>query len=137
MLGHSSGIFCVRSRERERERMEEQLEIVARAFVDHYYHLFDNNRPSLSSLYQHTSMLTFEGQKILGVDEISNKLTQLPFDQCKHFVSTIDCQPSSIASGGILVFVSGYIQLLGEEHQLRFSQVISLYMSLLYVHICN
>lgn len=116
------------------EGMEDQVEIVARAFVDHYYHLFDNNRPSLSSLYQHTSMLSFEGQKILGVDDISKKLSQLPFDHCKHFISTIDCQPSPLA-GGILVFVSGYIQLLGEEHQLRFSQVISpcLYLHVLYL----
>ncbi|KAK7826576.1 nuclear transport factor 2b [Quercus suber] len=45
--------------------MEEQVEMVGRAFVDHYYHLFDNDRAALSSLYQPTSMLTFEGQKIV------------------------------------------------------------------------
>ena len=39
----------------EREKMEEQVEIVGRAFVDHYYHLFDNDRAALSSLYQPTS----------------------------------------------------------------------------------
>ena len=112
----------------ERERMEEQVEMVGRAFVDHYYHLFDNDRAALSSLYQPTSMLTFEGQKIVGVDDISSKLHQLPFDQSKHLISTIDSQPSS-SSGGIMVFVSGSLQLPGEEHQLRFSQVI-LYISL-------
>ncbi|KAK7859265.1 nuclear transport factor 2b [Quercus suber] len=41
--------------------------MVGRAFVDHYYHLFDNVRAALSSLYQPTSMLTFEGHKIIGV----------------------------------------------------------------------
>ena len=51
----------------EREKMEEQVEIVGRAFVDHYYHLFDNDRAALSSLYQPTSMLTFQGHKIVGV----------------------------------------------------------------------
>ncbi|KAK9267963.1 hypothetical protein L1049_010400 [Liquidambar formosana] len=58
--------------------MEEQVELVGRAFVDHYYHLFDNDRSSLSSLYQPTSMLTFEGQKIQGVDDITAKLNLLP-----------------------------------------------------------
>lgn len=102
--------------------MEEHVEMVGRAFVDHYYHLFDKDRAALSSLYQQTSMLTFEGQKIVGVEEISSKLNQLPFDQCQHEVSTIDSQPSS-CTGGIMVFVSGSLQLPGEEHHLRFSQV--------------
>lgn len=109
--------------ERSREKtMEEQVEMVGKAFVEHYYYLFDNDRASLSSLYQPTSMLTFEGQKILGAEAISAKLNQLPFEQCKHFISTIDSQPSS-STGGIVVFVSGSLQLPGEEHQLRFSQV--------------
>lgn len=103
--------------------MEEQVEMVGKAFVDHYYHLFDNDRSSLASLYQPTSMLTFEGQKILGADNISHKLNSLPFDQCKHVISTTDVQPSSAVAGSIVIFVSGGIQLPGEEHQLRFSQV--------------
>lgn len=102
--------------------MEEQVEMVGKAFVDHYYHLFDHDRFSLAPLYQPSSMLTFEGEKILGVEDISSKLNNLPFDKCKHVISTIDSQPLS-STGGIVVFVSGFIQLLEEEHQLRFSQV--------------
>ncbi|XP_010267746.1 PREDICTED: nuclear transport factor 2-like [Nelumbo nucifera] len=105
--------------------MEEQVELVGKAFVEHYYHLFDTNRQSLSSLYQPSSMLTFEGQNIQGVQDIAGKLTQLPFDQCQHVISTIDSQPSSFP-GGIIVFVSGNLQLPGEEHQLRFSQMFHL-----------
>ncbi|CAK9146818.1 unnamed protein product [Ilex paraguariensis] len=105
--------------------MEEQAEMVGRAFVDHYYQLFDNDRASLCSLYQPTSILTFEGQIIQGVDDISRKLNQLPFDQCHHLISTIDSQPSAFA-GGIIVFVSGSLQLQGEDHPLRFSQMFHL-----------
>lgn len=105
--------------------MEEQVEMVGRAFVDHYYHLFDTDRTSLALLYQPTSMLTFEGQKIQGKDDIAAKLTQLPFEKCHHVISTIDSQPSSFA-GGILVFVSGSLQLQGEDHRLRFSQMFHL-----------
>ncbi|KAK9031372.1 hypothetical protein GQ457_09G001520 [Hibiscus cannabinus] len=105
--------------------MEEQIDSVGKAFVDHYYHLFDTDRPALSSLYQPTSMLTFEGQKIQGVDDITSKLNQLPFDRCRHVISTIDSQPASV-TGGIVVFVSGSIQLPGENHPLQFSQMFHL-----------
>ncbi|KAF5195737.1 Nuclear transport factor 2a [Thalictrum thalictroides] len=36
-------------------------------------------------------------------------------------ITTIDCQPSGPA-GGMLVFVSGNLQLAGEQHALKFSQ---------------
>ena len=95
---------------------------VARAFVEHYYSIFDSNRSALASLYQDASMLTFEGQKFAGGPSIVAKLTGLSFQQCKHHVSTIDCQPSG-PGGGMLVFVSGNMQLPGEDHPLKFSQV--------------
>ncbi|KAM7255322.1 hypothetical protein ACFE04_020563 [Oxalis oulophora] len=105
--------------------MEDQIEMVGRAFVDHYYNLFDNDRSALTSLYQPTSMLSFEGQQMIGVEAISDRLHHLPFEQCKHVISTIDSQPSSTAAG-IIVFVSGYLHLQGEEHNLRFSQMFHL-----------
>ncbi|GJZ17269.1 DNA helicase [Tanacetum coccineum] len=104
---------------------------LSKAFVDHYYSTFDTNRASLSSLYQDSSMLTFEGEKIKGAVNIVNKLTSLPFQQCKHNITTVDCQPSGPA-GGMLVFVSGTMQLAGEEHLLKFSQILE--VKLLYVY---
>lgn len=68
-------------------------------------------------------MLTFEGEKIQGSQNIVNKLTSLPFQQCKHTITTVDCQPSGPAAG-VLVFVSGNLQLAGEQHTLKFSQVL-------------
>ena len=70
-------------------------------------------------------MLTFEGQKIQGSQNIVAKLTGLPFQQCKHNITTVDCQPSGPA-GGMLVFVSGNLQLAGEQHALKFSQMFHL-----------
>lgn len=98
---------------------------VAKAFVDHYYSTFDANRAGLGNLYQDNSMLTFEGQKIQGSPNIVAKLSSLPFQQCKHSVSTVDCQPSG-PTGGMLVFVSGNLQLAGEQHALKFSQMFHL-----------
>ncbi|WOL12855.1 nuclear transport factor 2-like [Canna indica] len=94
---------------------------VAKAFVEHYYRTFDGNRAALGGLYQDGSMLTFEGAKIQGAAAIVAKLTSLPFQQCAHVISTVDCQPSGPA-GGVLVFVSGSLQLAGEAHTLKFSQ---------------
>ncbi|XP_020589907.1 nuclear transport factor 2-like [Phalaenopsis equestris] len=98
---------------------------VARAFVEHYYRTFDTNRAGLAGLYQDNSMLSFEGAKTQGAAAITAKLTGLPFQQCQHNISTIDCQPSGPA-GGVLVFVSGSLQLLGEQHALKFSQMFHL-----------
>ncbi|MFQ6669022.1 hypothetical protein Gotur_034436 [Gossypium turneri] len=94
---------------------------VAKAFVEHYYTTFDANRAGLANLYQDGSMLTFEGQKIQGSQSIVAKLTSLPFQQCQHSITTVDCQPSG--AGGMLVFVSGTLQLAGEQHALKFSQI--------------
>ncbi|XP_072959219.1 nuclear transport factor 2B-like [Typha angustifolia] len=98
---------------------------VAKAFVEHYYRTFDANRAGLAGLYQDGSMLTFEGQKLQGPQAIVGKLTSLPFDQCLHSISTVDCQPSG-PQGGMLVFVSGSLALAGEHHPLKFSQMFHL-----------
>jgi hypothetical protein len=103
---------------------DDDCDAVARAFVEYYYRTFDANRGALAALYgPHTSVLSFEGHAVAGAEEIGRKLAQLPFDQCRHSVSTVDCQPSPSLPGSILVFVSGNLQLAGEDHQLRFSQV--------------
>lgn len=98
---------------------------VAKAFVEHYYRTFDANRADLGNLYQEGSMLTFEGSKVQGAQAIVAKLGSLPFQQCQHSISTVDCQPSGPA-GGMVVFVSGSLQLAGEQHALKFSQMFHL-----------
>ncbi|XP_047330062.1 nuclear transport factor 2B-like [Impatiens glandulifera] len=70
-------------------------------------------------------MLTFEGQKIQGSANIVAKLTSLPFQQCQHIISNVDTQPSG-PSGGMIVFVCGNLQLSGEQHALKFSQMFHL-----------
>uniref|UniRef100_A0A7I4ECE9 NTF2-related export protein n=1 Tax=Physcomitrium patens TaxID=3218 RepID=A0A7I4ECE9_PHYPA len=95
---------------------------LSKTFVEHYYNTFDTNRPALIGLYQEGSMLTFEGEKIKGAQAISNKLNGLGFQQCKHHISTVDCQPSGLLDS-MIVFVSGNLQLPGEEHMLKFSQM--------------
>ncbi|KAG4958341.1 hypothetical protein JHK87_034974 [Glycine soja] len=74
-------------------------DMLAKAIVEHYYSTFDTNQSSLANLHQEGSMLTFEGQKIQGVSSI----------------------PSGI-NVSMLVFVSGNLQLVGEQHILKFNE---------------
>mmetsp|Transcript_11909 Transcript_11909/g.16143 ORF Transcript_11909/g.16143 Transcript_11909/m.16143 type:complete len:123 (+) Transcript_11909:40-408(+) len=96
---------------------------VAKAFTTHYYQTFDTNRAGLVSLFQPMSMMTFEGEQFQGPEAIVQKLSNLPFQKCLHSANTIDAQPTN---GGILVFVSGNIQVEGEERPLKFSEVFHL-----------
>lgn len=79
------------------------------AFLQYYYGLFATNRAGLASLYQDQSMLTFEGQKFQGAQQIIGKLTSLPFQKCAVQPNSTDFQPS--VSGGVLVFVTGQIKV--------------------------
>lgn len=100
-------------------------DVLSKAFVELYYSTFDTNRGALVGLYEETSMMTFQGDEVLGAQAISAKLNGLCFQQCKHHVSTVDCQPSGPAEG-MVVFVSGNLQLPDEEHLLKFAQMFHL-----------
>jgi hypothetical protein len=104
--------------------MAEQLDEIAKAFTTHYYNTFDTARANLAPLYQDQSLLTFEGLKFQGTQQIIGKLTSLPFQQCKHHISSLDAQPS--LSGGVLVFVTGQLLADNETNPLKFSQTFHL-----------
>ncbi|KAG6479762.1 hypothetical protein ZIOFF_063236 [Zingiber officinale] len=93
----------------------------ARLFVEHYYRTFHRNPQALGGLCLDYSMLTIEGENIQGAAAIVAKIASHPFQQCAHAISTVDCQPSG-HPGGVLVFVSGSLQLGGEQHPRKFSQ---------------
>jgi hypothetical protein len=102
-------------------------DVIGMAFKDIYYGTFDENRADLVWLYHETSAMTLDGQKYHGRASIARKLMEMPFEQCEHYISTVDCQPSGPA-GDMLVFVSGllYFRFEGKELYLRFSQIFSL-----------
>ncbi|VFQ82604.1 unnamed protein product [Cuscuta campestris] len=125
MQGISEAAGSSKCKRKSIEMARMDPDALAKAFVEHYYSTFESNRANLAGLYHEGSMLTFEGQKILRSANIVSKLTGLPFQQCKHNVTTVDCQPS-VTQGGFIVFVSGSLQLAGEQHALKFSQMFHL-----------
>ena len=76
-------------------------------------------------MYGPQSLLTFEGAKIMGKEQIHTKLTEgIKFSKSRHRIQTLDAQPS--ANNGVIVFVGGEILIDEEEKPLRFSQVFHL-----------
>ncbi|KAM9301942.1 nuclear transport factor 2 [Gastrophryne carolinensis] len=75
-------------------RQKEIWEQIGHCFVEHYYALFDTNRPQLKSIYTDASCLTWEGQRYQGRDGIIEKLTSLPFTKIQHSITAEDHQPT-------------------------------------------
>lgn len=69
-------------------------EDVANAFVNHFYSTLDTNPSALAALYQPQSVLTFEGQKCEGAQNILEK----------YMVSSL---PSSFLSFPLAAFEVG------------------------------
>ena len=59
-----------------------------------------------------------------GVSAILSKIQSLQFQQVKHHVITIDCQPTP--GGGVIVMVCGNLLVDAEQIPQKFSQVFQL-----------
>ncbi|XP_020081536.1 nuclear transport factor 2-like [Ananas comosus] len=119
-------VYLERLHERAMDRSSDP-DVMARAFAEHYCKTFNENRAALGALYQEGSMLTFEGDKIQGAQAIVAKLASLPFQF--HHIYTVDCQHYVPPQGGLLVSVSGVIQLAGENLRQECIQVCSFFLS--------
>ncbi|CAH7667381.1 nuclear transport factor 2 [Phakopsora pachyrhizi] len=95
---------------------------IASQFVQFYYQQFDSDRSQLASLYRDQSMLSFEGGEFGGATNIVNKLRELPFKKVAHQVQTLDAQPSTPGSNGLVVLVTGTLIVDDEATPLKFSQ---------------
>jgi len=82
--------------------------------------MFDTSRVNLQTLYQDSSLLTFETEQFMGMQNIMTKLTTLQFQTVQHVVATCDCHPRG---DGILILVVGDLAVDGEVTKpLKFAQ---------------
>ena len=102
----------------------ENFEQVGIGFTTQYYNTFQSNRAALSKCYRSNSLITYNGEKLSGADNILQKLTNLPMQNVQFQIQIQDCHPS--LSGGVLVFVDGDLRPDGEEHSLRFAELFHL-----------
>ena len=100
---------------------------IAQNFAQFYYQTLARDRAQLASLYQPLSMLTMEGTPCQGTQAIVEKLSGLPplSHSAPPAIDTLDAQPSN-PQGGLLIFVTGRLQVDGEQMPLRFSQTFQL-----------
>lgn len=102
------------------------FDAISKAFVQHYYQLFDTNRAGLAALYQEGSMFTFEGEQFGGSQAIMQKLVNgMHFSTVQHKVSTCDAHPSPLGNG-ILCFVTGLLVVDQDTNPLHFAQTFHL-----------
>jgi hypothetical protein len=99
-------------------------EEVAHAFVQHYYSTLNSNVTALHGLYQSNSVLTFEGQRFEGPDQIVGKLESLGPVEHNIPLLTVDVQLGA-DSNALLIFVVGHIKI-GGDNPLHFTQIFQL-----------
>jgi len=97
------------------------FEEVGKNFVQHYYAMFDSQRDQIATLYTKDSMLSFEGEQFLGVEQIMGKLGGMP--SIKHKITTFDAQPT--LNNGIIAFVSGDL-VIDDGQPVKFAQTFHL-----------
>ncbi|XP_022107288.1 uncharacterized protein LOC110988256 [Acanthaster planci] len=85
-----------------------QAQNIGQAFCTQYYNTFDMDRKLLAPLFTDVSIMSFEGDVKVGVNDIIQKLTALPFRTVKHVATSIDSQPTLDQS--ILVSVLGQVK---------------------------
>lgn len=97
---------------------------VGTSFVSQYYQYFASNRASLGGVYRPTTLMTWSGEQMQGVESIMGRFSTLAFNQCQFKPEDIDCHPS--LSGGVIVVVNGEVLLEGERHPLKYNDVFHL-----------
>ena len=98
---------------------------VGNQFVTHYYTTLGTDKSQLGALYTEESMLTYEGEQFMGLEQIGGKINQLPNLTFDSAGAVIDLQPS--VNDGIVALVAGQLFIDGNQEQpLRFTQVFFL-----------
>jgi len=86
-------------------------EQIGKSFVQQYYALMDDSaqRPNVANFYsEQKSLMSFEGQQMMGRTKIMEKIQSLTFQKIQHLITAIDTQPTF--DGGVLVVVLGQLK---------------------------
>lgn len=99
------------------------FQTVGQQFIQHYYQTMTANRAGLSALYSDQSLMTYEGEQFMGVEQIMGKLNQLPNLAIDSASAVFDFQPS--VNEGIFVLVNSSLSIEG-GNPMRFTQTFLL-----------
>lgn len=119
-LGTQEKTYSSISNKVKREKIDTNE--IGKVFIEHYYSTFDNNRMQMASLYEDTSMMTFENKKYMGKKQIMNKLCNgIAFQKIKHYPQTLDVQPSG--ADGLVIMCTGELKVDEEQNRLKYGQM--------------
>lgn len=105
--------------------MESNFKSIGEEFAKVFYQTYDSNRQGLTQFFEAQSCFTFEGESFQGAQQISQKLTNLPFQQVQHQPSTCNCQPVPGSPDKVLLLVTGNMVVNGSQN-LKFCEVFLL-----------
>jgi len=111
----------------DKDKKDEKPDInsIGKAFVEHYYNLFDTNRIALTDLWQDSSMLTFEKEQYQGREKIMRKLLNgVKFRTIQHIPKTLDVQPSG--ANGLMIMTTGELKVDSEVNALKYGETFHL-----------
>nr|CDS33050.1 nuclear transport factor 2 [Hymenolepis microstoma] len=95
------------------------FETIGPAFVNAYYGKLQQNRTDVVDMYHDCALMSYEGLKIQGKQNILKHIESLSWKTIKVDVSTCDFQP---VDNGYLVFVNGKLKVDNGEKDLPFSE---------------
>lgn len=98
---------------------------VSKAFIQHYFTLYDTNRGQLGTLYRQNSCLSHEGKDLMGQQPIMERFNELPRVQHDGNSLTVDVQCVN-GIDIIFMFISGQVCLDG-ANPIKFAQMFQLF----------
>ena len=98
-----------------------------RGFAEQWRACFAGERGHLAGVYGPTSLLTWNGTQLQGVDSIMNHLLNLNTGAVIYGTVDIDCHP--LQNNGVMIVSNGELKMNEEDHSLSFNDVIVLAVS--------
>lgn len=97
---------------------------IATGFSQGFYQAFAGGAENLRGVYRATSLLTWAGEEVQGVDAIVAHIASKNLGAMKTHVDEVDAQPTTGST--ILVIINGQLLLEGQEHSLKFVDTFNL-----------
>merc|ERR1712019_300699 len=104
-------------------KMADQATQCCNNFCSEYYNTLQNNRANLINMYKECSIMTYEGDKFQGLQNIHKKISEFAFQNIQFKQESLEWQNSPI-DGGVLIFITGKLVMDNDANNVMdFSQV--------------
>lgn len=108
----------------------QKWEVIGEAFAKAYYETFDSNRQNTVNFYHNEALMTYQNAKVMGKNNILQKLASLGFSAIKHKIVYQDFQPDprTVKTNNmeIYIVISGVLLIKEEKQQFSFTDFFHL-----------